>query len=65
MLMYTSMSYRFSGNFSSIKASLMSFQGTLDDLSMKHYMYERIGNVGLTISTASFVLAYEISFETT
>ena len=43
----------------------MSFQGTLDDLSMKHYMYERIGNVGLTISTASFVLAYEISFETT
>lgn len=33
------------------------------DLSMKHYASERIGIVGLVISTASSVLASEVSFE--
>lgn len=41
----------------------MSFHETFKDLSMKHFVFERIGTIGLVISTASSILAYDISFD--
>ena len=41
----------------------MSFHETFKYLSMKHYVFKIIGTIGLVISIASSIKAFEISFE--